>query len=208
MPRRSIHSVMSTRTSRTETSSVPLRAAMAWRRNWVTDTPSIDLGVLEGEEQAGLGPHVGGPSGDVLAVEQDGARGHRVGGVAEQRAGQRRLAGAVGAHRARGPRRRPTCRSTPRRMAPSSAETWRSRISSSGRCGRHRPKSLPFWSGFPDRRPPRPVPADSAAAALTSPGRPIRPGGGTRCPRWWRCRGRAAPGCRGRRRRRCGGRST
>ena len=33
MPRRSIHSVMSTRTSRTET-SVPLRAAMAWRRNW------------------------------------------------------------------------------------------------------------------------------------------------------------------------------
>ena len=56
------------------------------------------LGVLEGEEDAGLGPHVGRPAGDVLAVEQDGAGGHRVGGVPEQRAGQRRLPGAVGAH--------------------------------------------------------------------------------------------------------------
>ena len=44
MPSRSIHSVMSTRTSSTDTSSVPLRAAMAWRRNCVTDTPSIDSG--------------------------------------------------------------------------------------------------------------------------------------------------------------------
>ena len=43
MPRRSIHSVMSTRTSRTDT-SFPVRSAMAWRRNWVTDTPSIDSG--------------------------------------------------------------------------------------------------------------------------------------------------------------------
>src|ERR1700733_6542927 len=38
-------------------------------------------------------------------------------------------------------------------MAPSSAETWRSRISSSG-ADSGIPKSLPFWSGFADRPPP------------------------------------------------------
>ena len=97
MPRRSIHSVMSTRTSSTETSS-PLRAAMAWRRNWVTDTPSIDSGYWKARNRPGLGPHVGGPAGDVLAVEQDGAGGDRVGGVPQQGTGQGGLAGAVGAH--------------------------------------------------------------------------------------------------------------
>jgi len=64
----------------------------------VTDTPSIDSVVLEGQEQAGLGPHVGGPVRHVLTLQQDGAGRHRVGGVPHQRAGQRRLAGAVGAH--------------------------------------------------------------------------------------------------------------
>ncbi len=54
MPRRSIHSVMSTRTSRTETSSLPLRAAMAWRRNWVTDTPSIDSGYWKARKRPAL----------------------------------------------------------------------------------------------------------------------------------------------------------
>ena len=43
MPSRSIHSVMSTRTSSTET-SVSRRAAIAGRRNWVTETPSMDSG--------------------------------------------------------------------------------------------------------------------------------------------------------------------
>ena len=56
------------------------------------------LGVLEGEEHPGLGPHVGRPRRDVLAPEADGARGDLVGGVPEQRAGQRRLARAVRAH--------------------------------------------------------------------------------------------------------------
>ena len=37
-PSRSIHSVIAKRTSRTDR-SMPLRADMAWRRNWVTDTP-------------------------------------------------------------------------------------------------------------------------------------------------------------------------
>ena len=53
MPRRSIHSVMSTRTSRTDTSS-PVRAAMAWRRNWVTDTPSIDSGYWKARKSPAL----------------------------------------------------------------------------------------------------------------------------------------------------------
>src|ERR1700689_328741 len=47
----------------------------------------------------------------------------------------------------------PTVRSTPRRMAPSSADTWRSRISSSGGAVSIT-KSLPFWSGFSDKPPP------------------------------------------------------
>ena len=54
MPSRSIHSVISTRTSSTETSSVPLRAAMAWRRNWVTDTPSIDSGYWKARKRPAL----------------------------------------------------------------------------------------------------------------------------------------------------------
>ena len=56
------------------------------------------LRVLEGQEHAGLAAHVGRPAGDVLALEQDPARRHLVGGVAEQGVGQRRLARAVGPH--------------------------------------------------------------------------------------------------------------
>ena len=53
MPRRSIHSVMRTRTSRTET-SVPLRAAIAWRRNWVTETPSMASGYWKARNRPAL----------------------------------------------------------------------------------------------------------------------------------------------------------
>ncbi len=53
MPSRSIHSVMRTRTSSTET-SVSRRAAMAWRRNCVTDTPSIDSGYWKARNSPAL----------------------------------------------------------------------------------------------------------------------------------------------------------
>jgi hypothetical protein len=53
MPSRSIHSVMSTRTSSAETSS-SVRAAMAWRRNWVTETPSIDSGYWKARNRPAL----------------------------------------------------------------------------------------------------------------------------------------------------------
>ena len=53
MPSRSIHSVMSTRTSSTDT-SVSLRAAMAWRRNWVTDTPSMVSGYWKARNMPAL----------------------------------------------------------------------------------------------------------------------------------------------------------
>ena len=53
MPSRSIHSVISTRTSSTET-SLSVRAAMAWRRNWVTDTPSIASGYWKARNSPAL----------------------------------------------------------------------------------------------------------------------------------------------------------
>ena len=56
------------------------------------------LGLLEGQEDPGLAADVGGPPGDVLAVEPDGSGGHLEGGVAEQHVGQRGLARAVGPH--------------------------------------------------------------------------------------------------------------
>ena len=55
-------------------------------------------GVLEGQEQPGLGALVRLGRGDVLALEGDRALGDLVGGVAEQRVRERRLARAVGAH--------------------------------------------------------------------------------------------------------------
>ena len=54
--------------------------------------------ILEGHEQAGAGALVRIGLGDVLAVEGDGSLGHLHPGVAHDRVGQRRLAGAVGAH--------------------------------------------------------------------------------------------------------------
>ena len=98
MPSRSIHSVMRTRTSSTETSSVPLRAAMAWRRNWVTETPSIDSGYWKARNRPALARTSVGQRRHVLAVEQDAALRHPVRRVPEQRARQRRLPGAVRAH--------------------------------------------------------------------------------------------------------------
>ncbi len=56
------------------------------------------LGVLEGEEHAGLGPLVGRPLGDVVAEELDRPGGDLVLGRAHQRAAEGRLAGSVRAH--------------------------------------------------------------------------------------------------------------
>ena len=97
MPSRFIHSIIVSRTSSTDRSSPsPGRQGLAQE---LDDRDAGDLlGVLEGQEHPGLAPHVGRPGGDVLALEADGARGDLVGGVAEQRAGQRRLARAVRAH--------------------------------------------------------------------------------------------------------------
>jgi hypothetical protein len=44
---------MRTRTSSAETSS-SVRAAMAWRRNWVTETPSIDSGYWNARKRPAL----------------------------------------------------------------------------------------------------------------------------------------------------------
>ena len=89
------------------------------------------LGVLEGQEHAGLAPHVGGPVGDVVALEADPAAGDLVLGAAEQGAGQRGLAGPVGAHEGVD-LAWPTARSTPWRMSWPSAATCRSSISKRG----------------------------------------------------------------------------
>ena len=63
------------------------------------DRHALDrLWVLEREEQARLGPGVGRPVSDVLALEEDRPAAHRVGGVAEQGRGQGGLARPVGAH--------------------------------------------------------------------------------------------------------------
>ena len=65
----------------------------------VADRDAGDLlGVLEGQEQAGLGPHVGGPVGDVLALEADRPGDQGVLGAAQQHVGQRGLARPVGPH--------------------------------------------------------------------------------------------------------------
>ena len=53
---------------------------------------------LEGQEQARARALVAGELGDVLAVEEDGALVHAIGGVAHDQVAQGRLAGAVGAH--------------------------------------------------------------------------------------------------------------
>src|ERR1035441_946289 len=54
--------------------------------------------VLEGEEKAQLGPFVRRQLGDVLAVHEDLTVGDLVAGVAHDRVGERRLAGAVRSH--------------------------------------------------------------------------------------------------------------
>ena len=56
------------------------------------------LGVLEGEEHARLGPFVGRPVADVVAVEGDRPRRDLVLGRPHQRRRERALAGPVGAH--------------------------------------------------------------------------------------------------------------
>jgi hypothetical protein len=83
---------MSTRTS--STLAGRHRLAQELRHRHALDR----LGVLERQKETGLGAHIGGPVRHVLAVQQDGPGGHRVGRVPHERAGQRGLAGAVGAH--------------------------------------------------------------------------------------------------------------
>ena len=78
--------------------SIPRRADEGLAQELDHGDAADRLGVLEGEEDAGLAAHVGGPGGDVLAVEADRAGGDLVGGIAEQHVGQRRLARAVRAH--------------------------------------------------------------------------------------------------------------
>ena len=56
------------------------------------------LRILEREEEAALGTLVGAELRDVLAVEQQGAFGDLVGGVAHDRVGERRLPRPVRAH--------------------------------------------------------------------------------------------------------------
>ena len=70
MSSRFIQSMMARRISSTDR-SMPLRCDRAWRRNWRTETPGNLLGVLEGEEDARLAPHIGTPVGDVVAVVAD-----------------------------------------------------------------------------------------------------------------------------------------
>ena len=193
MPSRSIHSVISRRTSSTET-SVPFRAAMAWLRNCVTDTPSMRLGVLEGEEQARLGPNVGGPVRDVLAVEVDAPCRDGVGGMAQQGTCQRRLPRAVRAHQ------RVYLAGADDQVDPAQdgavlgGHVQVSDLEQRTSCAVHRLKAYlfgqVFWTG---RRPGSP---HLVPAALTSLGRPIPAGGGTRSRRSWRRRGRAGRWCR------------
>ncbi len=56
------------------------------------------MGILEGEEDTGLGALVGAGLGDVDVVEQDLPAGDLVGRMAGDRVGKRRLARTVGAH--------------------------------------------------------------------------------------------------------------
>ena len=98
MPSRSIHSVRSRRTSST-LELLEVLAGGDGLAQELDDRDALDrLGVLEGEEDAGLGARVGRPRGDVLAAQQDLARGHHVAGVAHHDVGERRLAGPVGSH--------------------------------------------------------------------------------------------------------------
>ena len=54
--------------------------------------------VLKGEEHAGLGTNVGGPCGDVVALEQNAARGDLILGASEECGSEGRLARAIWAH--------------------------------------------------------------------------------------------------------------
>ena len=203
MPRRSIHSVMATRTSRTET-SMPWRADIAWRRNWVTETPRQRLGVLEGEEQPGLAPHLGRPARDVLALQADGAPGDPVAGVPEQDVGQRGLAGPVRAHEGVDLAREPPEGDAAEDLGAFGAHMEVVDLEEGGG-GSHRSKSYYFGQLF------RPGPLGGMSAqvrALTSRGRPTPGGSGTRPRSWWRRRGRGAPPSRRRTGRRGAPRST
>jgi hypothetical protein len=71
---------------------------MADRRKLATDRPGDGHRVLEREEHAQPGPLVGGQLQQIVALPQHLAGLDHVGRVAHQGVGQRRLAGAVGAH--------------------------------------------------------------------------------------------------------------
>ena len=76
--------------------------ALAGRQGLAQELDDRDAGdllrVLEGEEHAGLGPHLGRPVGDVVALVEDPALRDLVLRVGEQGVGEGRLARAVGAH--------------------------------------------------------------------------------------------------------------
>ena len=95
--RRSIHSMSDRRISRAERST-PLRALSAWRRKFVTETPGTAWGYWKARNRPALARTSTSQCGDVVAVQVDRPADDPVLGAAQQGLGQRRLAGAVGAH--------------------------------------------------------------------------------------------------------------
>ena len=76
--------------------------ALAGRQRLAQELDDRDAGdllrVLEGQEHAGLGPDLGRPVGDVVALVQDAPARDLVLGVGQQGVGEGRLARAVRAH--------------------------------------------------------------------------------------------------------------
>ena len=150
--------------------------------------PLDGLGVLEGEEQPGLGPHVGGPAVTSSPFSRmPPARDPCTPGWPSRAPARVDLPAPFGPMRAWSSPA-PTARSTPRRISPSSAEAWRS---STSRAGESLSSLKAYRFGQVSDRP-----APHLAAALTSRGRPIPGGEAIRCPPWWKSRARAGRACR------------
>ena len=73
-------------------------ALMIIRRYLETETPGIATGYWKAMKRPACERSLGVGLGDVLALEGDRALGHLVGGMAHDRVGERRLAGAVRPH--------------------------------------------------------------------------------------------------------------
>ena len=97
MPSRSIHSSSERRTSSTERSSCPSAPTIAWRRNWMTETPGIASGCWNARNS---------PGGRARRADRwrrpfraaGSAAGPLVVGAAHHERGERRLAGPVRPH--------------------------------------------------------------------------------------------------------------